>query len=175
MILMMIYYEYRFTKKVCQFKSYFSTSILQCFSLRFLSRPKKVPSAIHSSRIVHLDDDPCLNSVATESILPLIPDRTINNSGSSPGNGGIGRTATLGTEHGPTNHYQESGHSSSATNCGGQDSGNCKNNNSNHRNIISKSISMGSIGGSSSRSSGGIKGNEGTQVRMNFIITYVKE
>ena len=36
---------------------------------------------------MHIDDDPCLNSIVTESILPLIPDRTINNSGTLGGSG----------------------------------------------------------------------------------------
>ena len=48
-------------------------------------RPKKVTSSVNSTKIVHEDDDPCLNSIVTESILPLIPDRIGGNSGNSKG------------------------------------------------------------------------------------------
>ena len=40
---------------------------------------------MNSTKIVHEDDDPCLNSIVTESILPLIPDRIGGNSGNSKG------------------------------------------------------------------------------------------
>merc|ERR1719367_282863 len=45
-------------------------------------RPKKVPSTVNSTKIVHIDDDPCLNSIVAESILPLIPDRFVGSSNS---------------------------------------------------------------------------------------------
>ena len=44
-------------------------------------------STVTSTKIVHIDDDPCLNSIVTESILPLIPDRTISTSGTLGGSG----------------------------------------------------------------------------------------
>ena len=40
-----------------------------------------MPSTHNSTKIVNVDDDPCLNSIMTESILPLIPDRVVGNSG----------------------------------------------------------------------------------------------
>ena len=45
-------------------------------------RPKKVPSTVNATKIVHIDDDPCLNSIVAESILPLIPERAVGNSNS---------------------------------------------------------------------------------------------
>ena len=32
-------------------------------------------STVNSTKIVNIDDDPCLNSIVAESILPLIPER----------------------------------------------------------------------------------------------------
>ena len=53
-----------------------------CYLLPFwlISRPKKASSTVNSTKIVNVDEDPCLNSIVTESILPLIPDRVASNS-----------------------------------------------------------------------------------------------
>ncbi|MPC10818.1 hypothetical protein E2C01_003462 [Portunus trituberculatus] len=48
---------------------------------RMLKRPRKPPSTV-LPRVLR-DEDPCLVSTVTESILPLLPDKTPVSSGSS--------------------------------------------------------------------------------------------
>jgi hypothetical protein len=64
------------------------------------SRPKKTTPCVPATRTVR-DDDPCLDSIATESILPLIPDRASNPAAASgPGSGtaGAGFRGSQGTQ-----------------------------------------------------------------------------
>jgi hypothetical protein len=55
----------------------------------FFFRPKKTTTCLPSTRVVR-DDDPCLDSLATESILPLIPERMVNPSGMATTTNGQG-------------------------------------------------------------------------------------
>ena len=99
-------------------------------------RPKKVPSTLNSTKIVTIDDDPCLNSIVTESILPLIPDRVVGNSGS------LGYPIN---DNGPSSN----------------DSLSC-----NYDGLVIKNKSGGTYNTSTgSNSRNAVKGMEGTQVR----------
>ena len=93
---------------------------------------------MNSTKIVHEDDDPCLNSIVTESILPLIPDRIGGNSGNSKG-------------YSTTDHGSGANDNLTSTSDG----------------MIIKSKSVGIFNASNSNASRNpIKGIEGTQVRM---------
>ena len=107
----------------------------------YIFRPKKVPSTVNATKIVHIDDDPCLNSIVAESILPLIPDRAVGNSSSFGG---------------------------SATDSGsGSLSGLNNNPSTNSDGVMLKGKPVGSFNASnSSNSRYAVKGMEGTQVRL---------
>ena len=106
-------------------------------------RPKKVPSTVNATKIVHIDDDPCLNSIVAESILPLIPERAVGNSSS------IGTSTT---------------DSSSSLSSGINDKIH-----TNMEGAMLKGKSGGSFNAStSSNSRYSAKGIEGTQVRFYF-------
>ena len=111
------------------------------FYLFYIFRPKKVPSTVNATKIVHIDDDPCLNSIVAESILPLIPDRAVGNSSS------FGSTAT------------DSG--------SGSLSGLNDNPSTNSDGVMLKGKPVGNLNASnSSNSRYAVKGMEGTQVRI---------
>ena len=107
-------------------------------------RPKKVPSTVSATKIVHIDDDPCLNSIVAESILPLIPDRVVGNS-SSFGNS---------TNENGSGLYSGINDNTSASSDG----------------VMLKAKSSGSFNASTSTNSRYTsKGIEGTQVRISLI------
>jgi hypothetical protein len=69
-------------------------------TILFNSRPKKTVPTLQTNRIIR-DDDPCLDSIATESILPLIPERISNPAGAasaSQSSGNAGLKGSQGTQ-----------------------------------------------------------------------------
>ena len=107
-------------------------------------RPKKVPSTVNATKIVHIDDDPCLNSIVAESILPLIPERAVGNS-TSFGNSTTDSSSNLSSGINDNIHTNTEG-------------------------AMLKGKSGGSFNASmSSNSRYSAKGMEGTQVRFHLV------
>ena len=112
-------------------------------------RPKKVPSTVSATKIVHIDDDPCLNSIVAESILPLIPERAVGNS-SSFGNSTTDSSSNLSSGINDNIHTNAEG-------------------------AMLKGKSGGSFNTSmSSNSRYSAKGMEGTQVRFHLVKLNIK-